>query len=458
MPQPDPAFEKGLPSSPYAERLVLGSVLIKDTAFISVSATLAIEDFSLDKHRIIFRRMHDLAERGERIDRITLVNELMKHSELEAVDGLSYIASLDEGLPEILNLESYIGIVKEKAVLRDLINMSQETIHRCMMGNEDPDRILASAEERLLKLGEDRAKDDLVSVSAVINSVPGGVNAFLDPSRRLSGVGTGFKKFDEMTGGLRGGELFILAARPAMGKTALALNIAQNVAVKSGKAVAIFSLEMSKDSLLTRLICARARVDQQRFRAGFLRQDERMLLQEAAMDLIEAPIFIDDTSSSTLMDINAKLRKLRAQNDLGLCVVDYLQLMPTPSSRNSNANRTQEVGILSRGMKLLAKDLNIPMLVLSQLSRAPETRPGDHRPQLSDLRESGSIEQDADIVAFIFRPEVYNPDRADLQGVAELIIAKQRNGPTGKIRLTYLKQFTKFENYAEDLEPEPAAG
>ncbi|MBI5280914.1 MAG: replicative DNA helicase [Candidatus Solibacter usitatus] len=456
QPAQELSFDRGLPSNVYAERMVLGSILLNDNAFVTAAAGLAPEDFSLDKHRRIFQRMLDIHNREERIDRVTLANELLRHGEMEAVDGLTYLSSLDEGLPELYNLESYVQIVRDKSLMRRLIFTAQETIHKAMLGEDEPDRILAQTEDALLKLGEARAKDSLMSAQQVFDLEDGGVNAFLDPARRVHGIGTGFIKLDEMTGGLRGGELVIIAGRPAMGKTALALNIALHVATnkKNPKAVAVFSLEMSKQSLLTRLICSLARVDQQRFRSGYLDREERARLGMAAADIYDAPIYIDDTSSTTMMDINAKLRKLRAQTNLGLVVVDYLQLMPTPNL-GRNSNRVQEVGALSRGMKLLSKDLDVPFMVLSQLSRAPEQRIGDHRPQLADLRESGSIEQDADLVAFIFRPEVYQKDREDLRGVAELLLAKQRNGPTGKIPLVFLHNYTKFENPADAFEEEP---
>lgn len=453
----DAAPDRGLPSNVYAERMVLGSVLLNESAFVTVASMLKPEDFILDKHRIIFRRMYELNERGERIDRITLADDLMRHNELEMVDGLPYLASLDEGLPELPNLESYARIVRDKSMLRQVIYTAQAAIQRCMLEEDEAHRILAATEEDFLKLGEAAVKESLMSAAQVFDSAEGGVNQFLDPSRRVQGVSTGFIKFDEMTGGLRPGELIIIAARPAMGKTALALNMAMHVAMnkRNPKAVAVFSLEMSKESLLTRLICSQARVDQQRFRSGFLNREEHERLLMAAQDLYEAQIYIDDTSSTTLMDINAKLRKLRAQADLGMVVVDYLQLMPTPNL-GRNANRVQEVGALSRGMKLMSKDLGVPFVVLSQLSRAPEQRIGDHRPQLADLRESGSIEQDADMVAFIFRPEVYQRDREDLRGVAELILAKQRNGPTGKIPLVFLHSYTKFENAVDAFDENPA--
>ncbi|HLJ44620.1 MAG TPA: replicative DNA helicase [Bryobacteraceae bacterium] len=446
----DIALEKGLPANLDAERFVLGSIMLDDSTFIQIAGSLEPDDFSIEKHRRIFARMVDLYDRGERIDRVTVANELIKQNQLESVDGLSYLVSLDDGLPAVSNIDSYVRIVKDKSILRRIIFSSQKLIDRCVLGEEEPDEILASAEEGLLKLGESRAKDALMDPATIIREYEGGLNAFLDPSKRIKGISTGFLKFDEMTGGLHGGELIILAARPSMGKTALALNIAQHVAMnpQENNTVAVFSLEMSRESLLTRVICATARVDQQKFRAGFLNQDERRRLQKAASEMVQAPLFIDDTPGVNLMDIHAKLRRLRSERGLGLVVVDYLQLM---SSRSRHENRNQEISSLSRGMKLLAKELNVPMLVLSQLSRAPETRPGDHRPQMSDLRESGSIEQDADLVAFIFREEVYKQDREDLKGLAELLLAKQRNGPTGKINLVFLKEFTKFENRTNDL-------
>jgi replicative DNA helicase len=338
--------------------------------------------------------------------------------------------------------------VKDKAVLRRIIFASQNMMNRAILGEEEPGDILAGAEETLLKLGEARVKNGLVNAGQILEAYEGGINAFLDPSKRIKGTSTGFAKFEEMTGGLHPGDLFIVAARPSMGKTALALNIAQHVALKLKETVAVFSLEMSKESLLTRMLCATARVDSQRFRAGYLTQDERRKLNLGLHELVEAPLYIDDTPGVHLMDMHAKLRRLQQERgNIGLVIVDYLQLM---SGRGRFENRNQEVSALSRGMKLLGKELNVPMMVLSQLSRAVETRVGDHRPQLSDLRESGSIEQDADVVGFIFREEVYHRDREDLRGLAELIIAKQRNGPVGTVNLVYLHAQTKFENRAED--------
>jgi replicative DNA helicase len=450
----DITLDRGLPSHADAEQLVLGSILLDDSAFINVAGILEPEDFSLQKHRLIFAAMGALSEAGERIDRVTLANDLMKRGQLEAVDGLGYLVSLDDNLPQIYNLDSYVRIVKDKSTLRRIILSSQKVIERCMLEQEDPSAILADAEESFLKLGDGGDRQTLLTPGQIIEQFDGGINAFLDPSRRVKGVSTGFLKIDEKTSGLHPGELVIVAARPAMGKTALALNIAQHVAAhpRMRKTVAVFSLEMSRESLLTRMICATARVDQQKLRLGYLNQDERRRLQMAAIDIAEAPLFIDDTAGLNLMDLHAKLRRLKAEHGLSLVIVDYLQLM---SSRGRAENRTQEVSAISRGLKLLAKELAVPMLVLSQLSRASETRPGDHVPLLSDLRESGSIEQDADLVMFIHRPEYYKRDSADLEGVAEIYIAKQRNGPIGMAKLAFIKEFTKFENMASDIgEPE----
>jgi replicative DNA helicase len=443
------ALQKGLPANMDAERFILGSVLLDDARFIDIAGLLTNDDFALEKHRRIFIRMCELHERGEKIDRVTVANELLRHDELESVDGLTYLVSLDDGLPHISNLDSYVKIVRDKAMLRRIAVASQQLMNRALMAEDDPEQILAGAEETLLRLGESRAEKGLTTPLQVIQGYEGGLNAFLDPSKRIKGISTGFTKLDEMTGGLHAGELIILAARPSMGKTALALNICWHVASRLLQPVAIFSLEMSQESLLTRMLCAAARVDSQRFRAGYLNESERQKLRAAANQMVESPIYIDDTAGINLMDMHAKLRRLQQSGQkLGLVVVDYLQLM---SIRGRTENRNQEVSQLSRGMKLLSKELGVPFLVLSQLSRATETRVGDHRPQLSDLRESGSIEQDADLVGFIFREEVYKRDREDLRGVAELILAKQRNGPIGKVDLVFIHSMTKFENRAEDL-------
>jgi replicative DNA helicase len=444
-------LEQSLPLNLDEERYVLGAILTDENAFIRVAGGLTPEDFAIEKHRRIFARMGDLHEAGQTIDRVTVANELMGRGELQSVDGVSYLVSLDDNLPQIYNLEGYVNIVKEKALLRKIITVSQDMIDRCVAGGEDGTQILGAAEDALMKLGDVQSSQGLSTPLQIVEEFAGGINAFLDTSQRIKGISTGYVKFDELTGGLREGELIILAARPAMGKTAFALNIAQHVATNphNRKACAVFSLEMSKESLLTRMLCATARVDQQRFRAGYLNGEERHALQEAMAKLVEAPLYIDDTAGTNLMDVHSKLRRLQADQDLGLVVIDYLQLM---SGRGRFENRVQEISSLSRGLKLMSKELRVPFLVLSQLSRAPETRIGDHRPMLSDLRESGSIEQDADMVAFMFREEVYKPDNESLKGMAELILSKQRNGPTGRVKLVFLNKYTKFENPAEGVD------
>jgi replicative DNA helicase len=442
-------LQKGLPANIDAEKFILGSVLLDDSRFIDIAGLISHDDFALEKHRRIFTRMNELHERGEKIDRVTVANELLRFNELESIDGLSYLVSLDDGLPHISNLDAYVKIIRDKATLRRIAIASQQLMNRALMAEEDPEQILAGAEETLLKLGENRGDKGLSTPLEVIQNFEGGLNAFLDPSKRLKGISTGFTRLDEMTGGLHPGELVILAARPSMGKTALALNICWHVASRLLQPVAIFSLEMSQESLLSRMLCAAARVDSHKFRTGFLNEQERQKLRATANQMVESPLFIDDTAGINLMDMHSKLRKMtQSGHKPALVVVDYLQLM---SVRGRTENRNQEVSQLSRGMKLLSKEIGCPFLVLSQLSRATETRVGDHRPQLSDLRESGSIEQDADLVGFIFREEVYKRDREDLRGLAELILAKQRNGPIGKIDLVFLHALTKFENRAEDL-------
>jgi replicative DNA helicase len=449
----DVAFQKGLPANLEAERVTLGAVLVDPDCFPLVAGELEPEDFTLEGHRRIFQRMAAIADRGDKIDRVGLANELMRHSELESVGGLSYLMGLDEGMPQVSNVFGYVRIIKEKATLRRIIYTSQSIMDKAFVGVDEADHILAEAEESFLNIGTSRAKNTLATPEQIIGEI--GMDQFLDPSSRIAGVSTGFTKFDEMTGGFREGELIIIAARPAMGKTAFALNIAQHVCgPRVNKTVAVFSLEMSKESLLTRMVCAAARVDQHAFRTGFLGDEERRRLAVAATDLMESPLYLDDTPGINMMDIHAKLRRVQAERGLGLVIIDYLQLM---QSRGNHDSRTQEVSSISRGMKLLSKELRCPIVGLSQLSRAPETRPGDHRPQLSDLRESGSIEQDADMVCFLFREEVYKPDREDLKGHAELLIAKQRNGPIGKVKLAFMHKFTQFGNLADDVAGAPGS-
>jgi replicative DNA helicase len=448
MPKADTAFERGLPANLDAERYVLGSILIDPEAWITVSSFLSADDFSLLANQRIFLAMESLWDQGLRIERVSLAEELTRRGHLDSVGGLGYLVSLDEGLPKIFEIETYIKIVRGKSLLRRLILQMQAIIDRCHIAADPPEDILAEAENALLKISGSNIRDSLVTPFDIVEAYPNKLNGLLDPASRIKGISTGFVDFDGMTGGLRGGELVILAARPAMGKTALALNIGHYIATRpeNPKTVALFSLEMSKEALLTRMICAAAKVDQTRFRSSNLEEFERKELIRVANALMAAPLYIDDSSNVSLMEMHAKLRRLKAERGLGLVIIDYLQLM---SSRGRHENRVQEVSALSRGLKLLAKELDAPFLVLSQLSRAPETRKEGPRPLLSDLRESGSIEQDADLVCFVFREGYYKPDNAELRNTAELIIGKQRNGPVGSVKLNFFPQFTLFTNRTE---------
>ena len=402
-----------------------------------------------------------LFTRHEPIDVMTLSEEMRKSGDLESIGGIAFLTELVDSVPSAANIEHYAKIVLDKHILRRLISASSDIARECYRAETDASSILDEAEQKIFRVSESRASAGFFHIKEIVKETFGEIERVHETRESITGLSTGFIDLDKYTAGFHPGDMVVIAGRPSMGKTSFALNIAQHVASHPNikKTVAVFSLEMSKESLLTRLVCASGRVDQQKFRAGYLNKDERRRLSMAASDLVESQLFIDDSAGSNLMDIHAKLRRLKAEQGLGLVVIDYLQLM---SGRGRFESRVAEVSYLSRGLKLMAKELEVPMLVLSQLSRAPEQRPGDHIPQLSDLRESGSIEQDADMVWFIFREEYYKPDREDLKGIADLIIGKQRNGPVGRVKLAFLREFTKFENLASDLGddqiPPPAAG
>ncbi len=435
---------KGLPESKESEQAVLGSILLNEDVFPQASAVLHENDFVLEGHRRIFAAMRALAENGEKINQFTVLDHLGKSV------SLATVMSLTDGMPRFSHIDSYIRIVKEKSNLRELIVVTDQIQGRAIDASEDAGSILACAEQAIMRIGDSRTTGGLQTPRQTIEAFPGGVDAFLDPSKQAPGLQTPFQRLNDLTGGFRSGELIILAARPAMGKTAMALNIATHVALGNDPhPVAVFSLEMSRSSLVTRLVCAEGRIDQHRHRGGWLNEDERRRIREAVNRVAykSAALLIDDTAKCGLHEIGSSCRRMKAEHGLALVIIDYLQLMDTGRSENRN----QEVSALSRGLKILAKDLDVPVIALSQLNRATETRTGDHRPMLSDLRDSGSIEQDADLVAFIYREEVYKPDREDLHGIAELMIAKQRNGPTGRIKLAFLSKFAKFDNLAENF-------
>lgn len=447
------SVERGLPSSMDAERSILGAILLDNNSYFQASQKLRADDLSIDSHRRIYARIIEMMEANRAVDIITLSEELRTQQQLEAVGGVAYLASLTDGVPPRPNIEHYVKIVKDKALLRGLINLSNVSISRALEQSEAVESILGEAEQGLMRLSEDAIQTGFVDVNQIVQEKFGSIDALVNRGHGVSGLSTHYSDLDEKLNGLQPSDLIIVAARPSMGKTAFAMNIAENAAVLGGKTVAIFSLEMSAESLLQRMVCSHARVDSHRMRTGFLDRADRQRVMESVGHLMETKLFIDDTPGISLLQMRAKARRLKqSQGSLDLIIIDYLQLMSSDVIGNKRyENRNQEVSAISRGLKLLAKEMHVPVIALSQLSRAPEARTGDHKPQLSDLRESGSIEQDADVVCFIFRPEVYEKDdakKAELEGQAQIVIAKQRNGPTGTVHMVFLKKYTRFDQAA----------
>ena len=442
---PSPPAERPLPHNLEAERCVLGAILIHNDAFNVAAELLDAGDFFRVAHRQVFDRMVNLSERGQAIDLVTLRDELSRSGVLEAVGGPAYVASLADGVPRSTNVEHYARIVKERATLRNLIDSANRIVATAYAAEEDADVVLDRAEQEIFSIAEDRVHAGFVPLSDLVEASFATIEKLHDLKNVVTGVPTGFVDIDEMTAGLQPADLVIVAARPSMGKTAFALNIGLHVGTSGSRTAGVFSLEMAKEQLFMRLLTAEARVDSHRFRTGLLTESDYASLSDAMGRLAQAHVFIDDTAGIGLLEMRAKSRRLKAEHGLDLIIVDYIQLM---QGRGRFENRTQEISSISRGLKGLAKELNVPVVALSQLSRAPESR-ADRRPQLSDLRESGALEQDADVVMFIFREEMYQetPENA---GVAEIIIGKQRNGPTGAVRLAFLKQQTRFELLSPD--------
>jgi replicative DNA helicase len=439
------SLERTLPHNIDAEKSVLGAILVNNENYYRVLETLKPEDFYLDAHRVIYRKMVDLIEKAKAIDLITIQEELLRSSQLEAAGGITYLASLLDGIPHLVHIEHYIEFIREKALLRQMVNAANKIMAECFDQAEPAEDILDRAEQSLFDLSENRMRGGFVSVKDMELPATKLLEKLYTEREMITGVASGFRDLDRLTSGLQRGDLVILAARPSMGKTALCLNIAQHVALHKAEPVGMFSLEMSKEQLLMRMLCAEARVDAHKVRTGYLGKDDFRKLIDSLGQTTQAPMYIDDSSTLTVMEMRAKCRRLKAERGLSLIIVDYLQLM---SGYGRVENRNQEISGISRGLKALAKELNVPVIALSQLSRAPEQRQGDHKPQLSDLRESGSIEQDADLVMFIYREEVYKPSDENA-GLAELIIAKQRNGPTGTVKLAFLREYTRFETLLE---------
>src|SRR5437868_3160818 len=421
----DRILDRGMPASMDAERAILGAILLDNSSYPQAAEHLRAEDFSLDSHRRIYLRMMELAETGKPVDFVTLTEQLGQHKEIEAVGGVAYVTSLTDGLPRVKNIEQYVKIVKDKALLRGLIHAATSAIQQAYEQEAPAEEIIDSAESAIFKVAEQRIGQGFMGIPEIVKQSFGSIDKLYEQGQRITGLETHFSDFDGMTSGLQKSDLVIIAARPSMGKTAFAINIAENAAVRDNKVVAVFSLEMSRESLVLRMLCSQSRVDSHKLRTGFLSREDFGKLTSGLESLAHAPIFIDDTPGISLSEMRAKVRRLQqSQKRLDMIIVDYLQLMSaTPPSGGGKRyeNRTQEVSAISRGLKALAKEMRVPVVALSRLSRAPEARTGNQRPQLSDLRESGSIEQDADVVAFIFREEVYKQDDPDLEGDAEII-------------------------------------
>src|SRR6187399_2046302 len=441
------AAERSLPHNLEAERSVLGAILVHNDAFNLAAQVIDSQDFYRDAHRRIFDRMVALNERHDAIDFVTLKEELARGGDLDEVGGPAYVASLADGVPRATNVEYYARIVKEKATLRNLIYAASKIVTNAYEADQESDLILDEAESAIFAVADDRLKSGFIAMRDLVKDSFPKIEKLFEQKRLITGVPTGFVDLDEMTRGLQGGDLVIVAARPSMGKTSLVLNIAQYVAALGDQVAGFFSLEMSKESLFLRLLTSEAQIDGHRLMSGAIGGNDYHRISHALEKLNAMKLFIDDTANIGVLEMRAKSRRLQSEHGLNLLVVDYIQLM---SGRGRFENRTLELAAISRSLKGLAKELNVPIVVLSQLSRAPESR-SDHRPQLSDLRESGALEQDADVVVFIYREDLYgdkNQTPTDAAGTAELIIAKQRNGPTGVVKLAFIREFTRFENLA----------
>ena len=441
MNEVDLSSRKLPPQNMEAEQSVLGGVLIENEAVNKVMEILDGDDFYRDAHRKIFNALITLSERDEPADLITLTNELRKTNQLDSVGGASYVASLIDSVPTAANIEYYAKIVKEKAILRKLIETSTNIITQSYEDRGDVESFLDEAERAIFEISERRVKPSFYSIRDIVKESFKTIERLFEKKEFVTGVPSGFKELDRLTAGFHASDLIIVAGRPSMGKTALCLNLAQYAAIEKRIPVAIFSLEMSKEQLVIRVLCSEAQVEGTRLRTGFLTESDWPKLTLAAGNVSDAPIFIDDTAAISVLELRAKARRLKGEHGLGMLIIDYLQLM---KGRTRVESRQQEISEISRSLKALAKELTIPVIAVSQLSRKTEERTGN-RPQLSDLRESGAIEQDADLILFHYRDEVYNRSEDNPnKGKAELIIGKQRNGPIGKIELAFFDKFTTF--------------
>lgn len=442
------------PQAIEAEMSVVGAMMLDKSALSPVIEILDVSDFYRTSHQEIFKAILSLFNRNEAIDLVTVSEELKRKKQLDKVGGGVYLASLLENVATAVNVGYHAEIVLKKAVRRRLIEATFDIATEGYDSEQDAFNLLDDAEKKIFSIREKRLRPGFKPLEKILHTTFEAIEKLHDQKGGVIGVPSGFKKLDELTAGFQQGDLVIVAGRPSMGKTAFALNVARHAAVEAKVPVAIFSLEMANYQLAQRMLCSEARVDAHRVRTGTLPDEDWSKLSICVGALAEAPIFIDDSPASTVLQIRAKARRLAAEHEIGLVVVDYLQLMEGPRGAES---RQQEIATISRSLKSLAKELQVPILALSQLSRAVETRGGDRRPQLSDLRESGALEQDADVVLFIYRGELYDRDNEELKGKAELIIGKQRNGPTGKVHLTFNSRYTRFDEPAF-VEEQPILG
>lgn len=433
---------------------MLGAVMIDHDSLNRVLDLLRPEDFYREPHAIVYRAMIALSEKNEPTDFLTIHHYLQSIGQLEAAGGATSLSALADTMPTSANIISYAKIVREKSLLRRLISACSEITETSFAGVEEAENLLDLAEKKIFDISEWRVRAPFTEVKDLVKESIRRIEKLSETKSHITGLATGFDDFDKMTSGLQPQDLIIVAARPSMGKTALAINMAEHAVIRDKKSVAVFSLEMSKESLVTRMLCSQARIDSSKLRKGDITERDWHPLMKAAGDLSEAKLYIDDGASPSVLEMRAKARRLKKEKGLDLVIIDYLQLI---KGNGDTYSREQEISEISRSLKGLAKELKVPVVALSQLNRAVESRAGNKRPQLSDLRESGAIEQDADLIVFIYRDEVYNENSSD-KGIAEIIIGKQRNGPVGAVRLAFQNQFTRFENLSFQVEPDFASG
>jgi replicative DNA helicase len=436
-------LKKTPPHSPETEKTVLGGILVNNKNLNVVLSIISVEDFYKEANRRILKAMISLIDKGRPIDLLTLTEELGKTGSLAEVGEVSYLSSLMDGVPKSLNIEYHAQIIKEKALLRRLIMSSSEIISASYEQREDADQLLERAQSAIIDVAEQRIKPGFLRLGMLTEDALKNIDSLRNRQEAVTGIPSGFRDLDGITAGFHNSEFIVVAARPSMGKTALCLNISQHVGSHTDYSAGFFSLEMSKEQLAMRMLCSEARVDLQKVRTGFISEGEFRELQKSAEKISKSEIYVDETAALNVIEMKAKARRLKMEQNLDILFIDYMQLM---RSGGRFENRTQEISFISRSFKELAKELQIPVVGISQLSRAPEKGRAQPIPQLSDLRESGAIEQDADVVIFIYRPEIYKPEDETLKGIADIIIAKQRNGPTGRISLAFLNKFARFSD------------